>query len=156
MNKEEIHEKLEQAFGHLAESNWREKALQRQRNKAWLKHSRKIAVAVLRSIRAQQITQVQLAAMLGVTPQQVNKWLKGNGNFTLETISKLESALNLELVQITGTPKSRKIPVLKEYEKNLNYEIVKLRRFKTLGETKVIPINISRTVSSDTSLSSYG
>lgn len=39
---------------------------------------------------------------MNVSPQQVNKWLKGKENFTFETVSKIEDALNIELLSIQG------------------------------------------------------
>lgn len=80
------------------QSNWINEAKQRQDNKAWLKHSRKIAIKVLRILKEKGIKQKQLAEMMSVTPQQVNKIVKGKENLTLETISKIETVLNIKLI----------------------------------------------------------
>jgi transcriptional regulator with XRE-family HTH domain len=48
------------------------------------------------------MTQKELAFLLKVSPQQVSKWVKGNENLTLETISKLEVALNIDLLYVAG------------------------------------------------------
>jgi transcriptional regulator with XRE-family HTH domain len=69
-------------------------------NKAWLKKSMRIAVAILKVLRERKISQNTLAASLNVTPQYVNKILKGNENLTLETISKIEEILGIKLVSI--------------------------------------------------------
>ena len=79
-------------------SNWIEEAKQRQKNKSWLKHSQKIAIKVLKTIKEKGIKQKQLAEMMNVSPQHINKIVKGRENLTLETISKLESVLNLKLI----------------------------------------------------------
>ena len=79
-------------------SNWLEKAKNRQKNKEWLKHSQKIAIKVLRTLREKKIKQKQLAVMIGVSPQYVNKIVKGKENLTLDTISKLEQALGIKLI----------------------------------------------------------
>ena len=79
-------------------SNWLEKAKDRQKNKEWLKHSQKIAIKVLRTLREKNIKQKQLAEMIGVSPQYVNKIVKGKENLTLDTISKLEQALETKLI----------------------------------------------------------
>jgi transcriptional regulator with XRE-family HTH domain len=79
-------------------SNWFEEAQQRRKNRAWLKHSQKIAAKVLSAIREKKIKQKELASMIGVSPQQVNKIVKGRENITLETITKLEHALEVNLI----------------------------------------------------------
>jgi len=85
-------------------SGWLEKAKKRQANKAWLKHSQKIAFKVLRTLRENKANnegiskQTELATALGVSPQQINKIVKGKENLTLETVSKLEQALNISLI----------------------------------------------------------
>lgn len=101
----------------LDNSNWLEEANYRQKNKVWLKHSQKIAISVLRGLREKNIRQKELAAMIGVSPQHVNKIVKGKGNLTLETISKLEQALGLSLIfpgHKTQTP-TKNIQVKKKY-----------------------------------------
>ena len=86
------------------QSNWINEAKQRQDNKAWLKHSQKIAIKVLKTLRENKanktgiLSQVMLAEALGVKPQQVNKVVKGKENLTLETISKIESVLDIKLI----------------------------------------------------------
>ena len=50
------------------------------------------------AIKEKGIKQKQLAEMVGVSPQQINKIVKGNENLTLETIAKLENALNIALI----------------------------------------------------------
>lgn len=79
-------------------SDWIEKANKRQENKEWLKHSQKIALKVLRTLRKEKISQKSLAERIGVSPQYVNKIVKGKENLTLETISKLEKALSIDLM----------------------------------------------------------
>ena len=79
-------------------SKWIEEAKKRKANRYWQKHSQKIAIKVLKAIREKGIKQKQLAEMVGVSPQQINKIVKGNENLTLETIAKLENALNIALI----------------------------------------------------------
>lgn len=98
-------------------SNWLEEAKNRQKNKEWLKHSQKIAIKVLRTLREKSIKQKKLAVMISVTPQQVNKIVKGKENLTLETISKLENALEIKLIfsKNEGKSISKSFKVEKEY-----------------------------------------
>ena len=83
------------------QSAWKERAKQRRADKPWLEKSRAISFRILEELKAAEKTQVWLAHQLKITPQQVNKWVKGTENFTLETIAKLEEALGVDLVHIT-------------------------------------------------------
>lgn len=157
MNKKDIHQKLEQAFGPLTESNWKQMAQQRQKEASWRKHSQRIALAVLRSLRTQQITQVRLSEMLDVTPQQVNKWLRGKENLTLDTISKLEDVLNLELLQITGKAKYTTVNASASLKRNFTHVYSPAHEpFRAIYETKVIPMKSISPITSKSSLTCYG
>ena len=82
-------------------SEWREKAHWRRENREWLKKSREIALAVLNAIRNNPaMTQKELARQMGVSPQYVSKILKGEENLSLQTITKLESILGIELISV--------------------------------------------------------
>ena len=81
-------------------SNWHEKAEWRRRNANWLNKSAQIAVSVLEQLRIMEMSQKELADAMGVTPQYVNKIVRGNENLTLETICKLESILGISLIEI--------------------------------------------------------
>lgn len=81
------------------QSRWREDAQWRRDNAFWLKYSRMIALRVLESMDEQSMTQVQLAQRMGCSQQYVSTLLKGNSNMTLETIARLEIALNLDILQ---------------------------------------------------------
>lgn len=81
----------------------------RKENRAWLKKSQAIALKILQTLKAKKLRQKQLAEMLGVSPQQVNKWVRGNENFTLETISKIEDVLKVDLMNISFHKSSVKV-----------------------------------------------
>ena len=81
-------------------SKWLEEADYRFENKAWLQKTQAIALKILRSLRSQGMSQKDLAEKLNVSPQMVNQWVKGSENFTLETISKIEHALGVELINV--------------------------------------------------------
>jgi transcriptional regulator with XRE-family HTH domain len=81
------------------QSRWREDAQWRRDNAFWLKYSRIIALRVLESMDEQSITQVQLAQRMGCSQQYVSTLLKGCSNMTLETIARLERALNLDILR---------------------------------------------------------
>jgi len=78
----------------------------RIQNRSWLKHSQKIALKVLSTLKEQSLSQKDLAERMQVSPQIINRWVKGQENFTLETIGKLENALGIQIftiVEITTT-----------------------------------------------------
>ncbi|MBQ3657707.1 MAG: helix-turn-helix transcriptional regulator [Bacteroidales bacterium] len=79
-------------------SKWRERVKFRQENKEWLNFSRHIAIKVLEKMDAENITQKELAERMNCSQQYVSKILKGCENLSLETIFKIESALDLVLM----------------------------------------------------------
>ncbi|TRX72560.1 helix-turn-helix transcriptional regulator [Carboxylicivirga sp. M1479] len=95
------------------ESSWLEDAKEREQNRAWSDKSIKIAIRMLREIRRQKaingMTQKKLAEKMGVTPQYINKVVKGKENLTLETISKIEQVLGIELMEVPGFFKQNSI-----------------------------------------------
>ena len=80
-------------------SRWREDAQWRRDNEYWLKYSRYITLEVMRAMDEQSFTQVELAKRMGCTQQYVSNLLKGSSNMTLETIARLENALNIDLIK---------------------------------------------------------
>lgn len=80
-------------------SKWREKAEWRRTNRDWLRYSRKIAIVVALSLEKLNMSQKQLAELVGCSPQYVSRLLKGEENLTLETLCKLERALNVPIMQ---------------------------------------------------------
>ena len=79
-------------------SRWREKAEWRNQNKSWLRFSQLVAIRMLEKMDADGLTQKVLAERLGCSQQYVSKILKGQENLSIETISKIEAALSLELL----------------------------------------------------------
>ena len=79
-------------------SNWKAKAKYRRENREWLKISAAIAVRVLDALAAQDLSQKALAERMNISPQQISKIIKGQENLTLETISNLEIALGIQII----------------------------------------------------------
>ena len=50
------------------------------------------------------VTQAELARRMGCTQQYVSNLLKGSSNMTLETIARLEKALDLDILKTALTP----------------------------------------------------
>ena len=67
-------------------------------NWIWLRYSYAIAIKVRRRMQELDMTQKQLAEALGCTQQHVSVLLNGKVNMTLETLAKLEKALNIDLI----------------------------------------------------------
>lgn len=84
-------------------SKWMGEAKFRSANRVWLKRSQAIAIKVLFRLDELKMSQKALAESLNVSPQYINKVVKGKENLTLEAIAKLESALGIELMFITSS-----------------------------------------------------
>lgn len=139
MTKNEILDKLHQVVSKEP-IKWHADSDFRFKNRKWLKRSQAVAVKVLRTLRENGLSQKDLAEKLNVSPQQVNKWLKGNENFTFETVSKIEDALNIELMSITGfeTKHESNVNIVEvKYTQRDNYTPTTIRRKPV--ETKYIP-----------------
>ena len=70
----------------------------REKNKSWLRESKRIAVKVLLALKEQNLTQKDLAEKMEVSPQYINKLVKGKENLTLETITKLQDVLQIAIL----------------------------------------------------------
>lgn len=79
-------------------SKWREAAEWRRKNEKWLKYSRVITMKTMQAMDKQSVTQSILAKRMGCSQQYVSNLLKGNSNMTLETISRIETALDIDLI----------------------------------------------------------
>ncbi|WP_407406014.1 helix-turn-helix transcriptional regulator [Chryseobacterium sp.] len=91
-----------------------ERAKARLAKKAYTKFSNKIAIAILTRLHELKWKQKDLAEKMEVSPQQVNKWVKGNENFTLDTLAKLSQILGVELINVvvkSTTSKSEEVKV---------------------------------------------
>lgn len=80
-------------------TEWREKAQWRRENRRWLRYSGFIALTVLNRLDEQKMSQKELAEKMNCSPQYISKLLKGSENLTLDTISKLEECLHLDLIR---------------------------------------------------------
>lgn len=96
--KEEIISKLSE-HSSSSPSKWREKAEWRMANKSWLRHSQRIAMMMLDKMEELGMTQKLLAEKMGCSQQYVSKVLKGRENLSIETISKIEDALEMEIME---------------------------------------------------------
>lgn len=79
-------------------TDWREHAQWLRENRHWLRYSGFIALKVMKRIEELGISQKELAEKLGCSPQYISRLLKGTENLTLETISKLEDCLQMDII----------------------------------------------------------
>lgn len=73
----------------------------RAENADWMQLSATIALKIRKLLRQQGMTQVDLAARLGVTPPQVSKLLSGKINFELKTLVSIQNALGKPIVDVS-------------------------------------------------------
>ncbi|HSH67553.1 MAG TPA: helix-turn-helix domain-containing protein [Bacteroidia bacterium] len=156
-DKKNIQVKLKQITSKTP-SNWLDEVLWQEQNEDWLSVSQDIAINVLNALKNRNMSQKELADILKVTPQQISKIVKGRENLTIETICKLESALDIQFISNKHTL------IYKEAFEELSFNFEKhlkwLMNFtdqiskrdtqakesepkyeKSEGETKVIPFN---------------
>jgi ribosome-binding protein aMBF1 (putative translation factor) len=100
MTKEEAIERLSR-YQSDQPSKWREEEEKRRRAKAdgWLRYSRKIAIKIAMAMKQQNLSRQEVAERMGCSPQYISRLLKGEENLSLETIYKLENALNVCILQ---------------------------------------------------------
>ncbi len=81
-------------------SSWLDSFLHYKANQKWLDNSSKTAINVLEALKDQKMSQKDLAEKMNVSAQQINKIVRGKQNLTFETIAKLETALEISLMEI--------------------------------------------------------
>ncbi len=86
------------------DTSWQDDVDFYENNKKWLDYSAQIAISILSKLRANRregkfpSTQKELAELMNVSPQQINKYVRGTENLTIETIIRLSKAIGHELV----------------------------------------------------------
>ena len=76
-------------------SKWRELFYFLETNKSWLRHSQNIAMLMLDRMEELGMSQKQLAEKMNCSPQYISKVLRGRENLSLETLTKIENALEI-------------------------------------------------------------
>lgn len=100
MTQEEAIARLSK-FESPTPSAWREEAqaVREAKSEGWLQYSRRIAIKMAMAMKQQQLTRADVAARMGCSPQYVSRMLKGEENLSLQTISKVEDALGVPILQ---------------------------------------------------------
>ena len=92
-NKEKFLELVSEEDVYTEEKhNWR------IANRQWLWVSQRIAFDILERIDELGWTQKILAEKMGVSPQYINKLVRGSENLTLETLLKLQTILDIPIL----------------------------------------------------------
>lgn len=86
--------------------------------KRFIDNSLEIADEIHSILERQGRTQRDLANLLGKNESEVSKWLTGTHNFTLKSLSKIESVLNEKIVT---TPLQSQMNFLKMAEKAITF-----------------------------------
>jgi len=73
-----------------------------QEEKILIDHSFAISDRITEIIERKNISQRQLAELLGKKESEVSKWLRGTHNFTLKTIAKLEAVLQESIISTSS------------------------------------------------------
>lgn len=72
----------------------------RKDNGEWLAISERLALKIRRILREKGLSQYELAEKMYVSPAQITKILSGKENLGIKTISKIERALGVNLIEI--------------------------------------------------------
>ena len=75
---------------------WLDDARFVEENEEMLAMSAKVAMAILKVMKLQKLSNRALAQKLGISPQSVGKQLSGNANFTFETLQKYGKVLGMK------------------------------------------------------------
>jgi ribosome-binding protein aMBF1 (putative translation factor) len=81
-------------------SNWKEQVEWINANKFWLRKSAEVALRILDALHEKGWKKARLAREMGISPQQVSKYVRSEENFKLETLCKLEKVLGIELIRV--------------------------------------------------------
>jgi len=105
-------------------SNWVEDTGKELAQNGVRRKARRIALRVLQILKEKNITQTELAQRMGVSRQQVTKIVKGQENITLETIDKIEQALDVTLITVNY---QNETPYAGQYKLNGTIPIIRNR-----------------------------
>jgi transcriptional regulator with XRE-family HTH domain len=75
-----------------------EKIKERIKNRALIRESQKMALKILMKLDELGWTQIRLATVMQVSPQYINKIVKGKENLTTETMLQIQEILDIPLL----------------------------------------------------------
>lgn len=68
--------------------------------KRFVKKYGDIVVRVHQILKERNLSQKDLAEMMNKTPSEISKWLSGDHNFTLRSLTKLEAELGVDIIYV--------------------------------------------------------
>lgn len=143
MNNQELSNKLE-ALVYKTPSKWIEESNKRFEDKEGLRYSQQVAVRILRTLREKKLSQKNLADLLEVSPQTVNKWVKGSENIGLFTIGRIDKALGIKLMHVYESDNIVMIDCrnITTISKQIHSHLNKIEKtMEAKNETKVIQLD---------------
>lgn len=105
INKEKLN-----AIAEPLTSLERERMDERRRNRYWRAASSAIAAKIRRKLQKLNMSQTELAELLGITPANVTRYLSGRTNFELKTLIEIERAIGLHIIDRTVVPEEELLP----------------------------------------------
>lgn len=97
-----------------SDKDWAEKFGKEISEDNQLELNTKVVLRIIDFMDERGLKQVDLAKLLGTSPQYVNKLLRGGENMTLETVEKYGRTLGVKLVDVDD------VYISKEYECSLD------------------------------------
>jgi transcriptional regulator with XRE-family HTH domain len=119
-------------------SKWLEESKQKLAKQGARRNARILALEILRILQERNLTQMELATEMGVSRQHISKIVKGQENFTFETIEKLEKALGTKLITV-GEPKYHKVYAPEVATYNRKFKIL-IKEFKASFRNESKPL----------------
>lgn len=105
----------------------------------FVEHSFEIVDRIIEILKSKKMDQKQLAAALGKHESEVSKWLTGTHNFTLKTISNIESVLENKIMTI-GDNRNDVTEFQTLFKYNFLYSIGRSKRTKFPSESETLNI----------------
>lgn len=88
----------------------------------FVKHSFDIVEQIYTILDKNNMEQKDLAKLLGKTESEISKWMTGTHNFTIKTISKIESVLGESILNVSNHKKARQSTVIYIRERGITFE----------------------------------
>ena len=103
-----------------------------------------IVVRINQILKSKGWSQKELASKIGKNPSEINKWLKGEHNFTLRSLAKLQAELEETIIEVKKDDAD-----LKEHKKGHIRAYAPAKTTKNFddvefSEPKIIPIETNK------------
>lgn len=149
-------EKLNDVARELSDG---EKSRMKERKK--LRHlnaaSSAIALKIKRQLKILELSQLQLAEMLGVTPANITRYLSGKTNFELKTLVEIERALGIKIIDRTVIPAEEIKPLVVNVNYSFDLQTLKATdKISAMEANSAYAINIDSRIPKNKEIFVYG